>query len=341
MAAFVLLFVNDRALRRERIFRDRINPLDRYTDLDLVARYRFPRREILLLTDLVNDTVQHPTSRSCAIPVYIQVLITLRFLAKGDYLSEVADLHGVSVPSSSRILHSVCLALCQQLNNITFPSTPEEQKRVKDGFYKIAHFPNVVGAIDGTLIPIQGMSGDDEPHFICRKGFPSINVQGVVDADLRFTNAVVKWPGSTHDSFILTNSSVPQLMETLNGPWILGDSGYPLKKWLLTPFNEPSGTKEENYNQAHCSTRNTVERAFGVLKCRFRCLHKTGGSLQFTAPKCSKMIECCLRLHNMAINRRLPLEAADDPIQILHNNTVYRGNGNDGFRVRQTIAQRF
>lgn len=113
------------------------------------------------------------------------MLITLRFLAKGDYLSEVADLHGVSVPSSSRILHSVCLALCQQLNNITFPSTPEEQKRVKDGFYKIAHFPNVVGAIDGTLIPIQGMSGDDEPHFICRKGFPSINVQGVVDADLR------------------------------------------------------------------------------------------------------------------------------------------------------------
>uniref|UniRef100_A0A8W8IGR4 DDE Tnp4 domain-containing protein n=1 Tax=Magallana gigas TaxID=29159 RepID=A0A8W8IGR4_MAGGI len=75
-----------------------------------------------------------------------------------------------------------------------------------------------------------GMSGDDEPNFICRKGFPSINVQGVVDADLRFTNAVVKWPGSTHDSFILANSSVPQLMETLSGPWILGDSGYPLKK---------------------------------------------------------------------------------------------------------------
>lgn len=88
-----------------------------------------------------------------------------------------------------------------------------------------------------------------------------------------FTNAVVKWPGSTHDSFILANSSVPQLMETLSGPWILGDSGYPLKKWLLTPFNEPRGIKEENYNQAHCSTRNTVERAFGVLKCRFRFVH--------------------------------------------------------------------
>ena len=42
-----------------------------------------------------------------------------------------------------------------------------------------------MGAIDGTLIPIQGMSGDDEPNFICRKGFPLINMQGVVDADLQ------------------------------------------------------------------------------------------------------------------------------------------------------------
>lgn len=114
------------------------------------------------------------------------MLITLRFLAKGDYLSEVADLHGVSVPSASRIIHSVCPALCRQLNSINFPTTADELKRVKDGFYKIAHFPNVIGTIDGTLIPIQGMSGDDEPNFICRKGFPSINVQGVVDADLRY-----------------------------------------------------------------------------------------------------------------------------------------------------------
>lgn len=125
-----------------------------------------------------------PLKQLCSL--FPQVLITLRFLAKGDYLSEVADLHGVSVPSASRIIHSVCPALCRQLNSINFPTTADELKRVKDGFYKIAHFPNVIGTIDGTLIPIQGMSGDDEPNFICRKGFPSINVQGVVDADLRY-----------------------------------------------------------------------------------------------------------------------------------------------------------
>jgi hypothetical protein len=55
------------------------------------------------------------------------------------------------------------------MNNIVFPSTKEELRQIKDGFHSIANFPNVVGAIDGTLIPIQGMTGEDEPSFICRK----------------------------------------------------------------------------------------------------------------------------------------------------------------------------
>jgi hypothetical protein len=41
----------------------------------------------------------------------------------------------------------------------------------------------------------------------------------------RFTNIVVKWPGSTHDSFILNNSGIPDAMTGING-WLLGDSGY-------------------------------------------------------------------------------------------------------------------
>ena len=85
----------------------------------------------------------------------------------------------------------------------------------------------------------------------------------------RFTNVVVRWPGATHDAFILANSALPGIMEGVNG-WLLGDSGYPLKKWLLTPFAQPSNQHEERYNSSHCATRNTVERAFGVLKSRFR-----------------------------------------------------------------------
>lgn len=107
MAAFLLLFENERAVRREGVFRDRGNPIDNFTDIELIARYRFPSRTITRLTDLIKDRVQHPTSRSHAIPALVQVLVTLRFLAKGDYLSEVADTHGISLSSASRIIHIV------------------------------------------------------------------------------------------------------------------------------------------------------------------------------------------------------------------------------------------
>ena len=50
---------------------------------------------------------------------------------------------------------------------------------------KVADFPNVVGAIDGTLIPILGMSNDDEHVFVSRKGFHAINMQEIVMADLK------------------------------------------------------------------------------------------------------------------------------------------------------------
>lgn len=57
MAAFLLLFENERALRRERererVFRDRGNPIDNFTDIELIARYRFPT--ITGLTDLIKD----------------------------------------------------------------------------------------------------------------------------------------------------------------------------------------------------------------------------------------------------------------------------------------------
>lgn len=87
----------------------------------------------------------------------------------------------------------------------------------------------------------------------------------------RFLHINTCFPGATHDAYVLRSSSVPAIMETLpEGGWLLGDSGYPLKEWLLTPFLSPSNPQEEKYNESLSKTRIVVERAFGVLKSRFR-----------------------------------------------------------------------
>lgn len=114
-----------------------------------------------------------------------QVLCTLRFMAKADFFSEVGDIHGISKSSVCVFLPRVCRALNAFLH-IDFPTDAQTLLKMKEGFYAIAHFPNVVGAIDGTLIPIRGMNGEDEPVYVCRKNFHALNVQGVVDANMRY-----------------------------------------------------------------------------------------------------------------------------------------------------------
>jgi hypothetical protein len=107
-----------------------------------------------------------------------------------------------------------------------------------------------------------------------KKTYHSIKVQGVCENKLRFINIVSKWLGSTHDSYILDNSSLKIMFEsgTIPEGWLLGESGYPLRPWLLTSVINPTTRPEEGYNTAHIKTRNTVERSFGVLKSRFRRL---------------------------------------------------------------------
>ena len=46
------------AMRRERIFRNRINPLEIYDDLELIERFRFDRRTILQITQLLQDDLE-------------------------------------------------------------------------------------------------------------------------------------------------------------------------------------------------------------------------------------------------------------------------------------------
>ncbi|XP_062581784.1 putative nuclease HARBI1, partial [Saccostrea cucullata] len=203
---------NGRKLPRPRVFRDRTNPLDFLNDEEVIERYRLPRHFLYRLVELVRGDVERPTNRSHSLPAYTQVLVTIRYLAKASFFSECGDLHGISRSSVSRAIDRVTRSICNELDNIHFPSE-NDALVTKHHFYQIAGFPNVIGAIDGTLIPIMAPK-ENEPEYVCRKGFHAMNVQVVADASLRFTNIVCKWPGSVHDAFIFANSELKDHMET-------------------------------------------------------------------------------------------------------------------------------
>ena len=86
-----------RALRRERVFRDRINPLDIYDDHDFKLRYRFSRVSAMYIIDEITpDLLTRYNNRLHTIPPSLQVLLALRFYANGSFQRVTGDLHGLS-----------------------------------------------------------------------------------------------------------------------------------------------------------------------------------------------------------------------------------------------------
>jgi hypothetical protein len=65
--------------------------------------------------------------------------------------------------------------------------------------YFSPHFYGVIGAIDGTHIPIVVPSSVMIAHFGWYRETTQ-NVLAVYDFDMRFTFVVVGWPGSVHDT---------------------------------------------------------------------------------------------------------------------------------------------
>ena len=294
-----------RAMRRERVFRDRRNPLEIFDDEELQARYRFSRQGIMKITDVIAPDIEHPTKRNCALLPYQQVLIARQYYATGTFHLVAGDPLQVTQPTACRAIHRVTNGLCRKIKD--FVKFPDENSlpRIKDGFFNIRGFPGVIGCVDGTHIWIIGPH-ENEKDYVNRKGYYSINVQVICDHRGRIINIVAKWPGSTHDSRILRSSHIWDIMEggRIHG-CILGDSGYPCRNWLMTPILHTLTAQERCYNSAHKGTRVLVEQTIGRWKRRFHLLHLQ--SRMKNPESTCRVIAATAVLHNLALERNEPL----------------------------------
>ena len=137
------------------------------------------------------------------------------------------------------------------------------------------------GAVDGCHIPICVLS---EYYTDCYnwKGWYSMIVQGLLDANYHFMDVCIVWPGNVHDARVFAHSNlykkithrhlVPNQSTTLSGVhvplYMIGDSEYPMQSWLMKPFAHNSGlTKgQRNFNYRICRARIVIENLLDVSK---------------------------------------------------------------------------
>lgn len=129
----------------------------------------------------------------------------------------------------------------------------------------------------------------------------------------------------------------------------LGDSGYALRTYMLTPILNPEpapDTPEARYNERQISTRSIVERCNGLLKMRFRCLLKHR-VLHYKPNVASKIINACAVLHNMCISYNVPEpneELEFDLLGLFEDENVNNAQNVDlvnGRRMQQQLIQNY
>nr|XP_027222964.1 putative nuclease HARBI1 [Penaeus vannamei] len=199
-----------------------------------MERHRLTKDCTKILLDKINQGLPRGRNmRGLSVPPQLQLLVCLRYLATGSFQLRMADCSQMSKTSVCKFVGLTARAIASLASEyIKFPDARKVVANIQK-FQMIAGMPGVIGCVDGSHIPIRGPGGNDAELYRCRKGYFSISMQDICDADLKFMNIIASWPGSVHDSRIFENSHVCHILEQGNHPgYLLGDSGHPCRSCL-------------------------------------------------------------------------------------------------------------
>ena len=262
-----------------------------FTQQDWVENFRMCKETFMYICSKLTPTLRRSdTVLRKSLSVERRVAVTLWCLATPTEYQTIAHLFGIARSTVCEIVHETCHCIVDALmkDYIKFPYA-DRLDRVVDEFKIKWGVPQCFGAVDGCHVPISAPSHLHTDYYN-RKGWYSMLIQGLVDANYRFLDVCVGWPGSVHDARVFAHSALyndiennhilPNQTITISGTriplYMIGDSAYPLKSWVMRPFphNTELNAQQRNYNYRVCRARIVTEIAYGCLKARWRRLLK-------------------------------------------------------------------
>ncbi|KAL0153332.1 hypothetical protein M9458_051370, partial [Cirrhinus mrigala] len=247
----------------------------------------------------------------------LEVLVFLYWLAHASSYRVVSQTFDIPKTSVHDIVHRVSKAVLGILRKVICFPTGDDLEAVGAGFAQLSGSPafsRAVGAIDGCHIRMKPPANTSHCYYN-RKLFHSIQLQAITDHRGKFLDIFVGYPGSVHDARVLRNS--PVYLGSLYPPpgkCILGDGGYPCLSapiCLITPYREPvHNPVQARFNSKHSRARNIIERAFGMMKTRWRSIFFK--ALEISPAFVPEVVTCCAVLHNLALLNGDIVEAEDE-----------------------------
>ncbi|XP_033991066.1 protein ALP1-like [Trematomus bernacchii] len=303
---------------------------------DLMQDYRLGRQSLEALLRILPSKTTQGWSHE------VNILMTIYWLAHGLSYSVVSRAFDVPKSTVCRLVHTGVEKIAALRQEVIKLPPPGELEEVGQAFARLANSPvfsRCVGAIDGCHVRIKTPPGPQGQDDLNRKLFPSIQLQAVCDGKGFFLNTFVGYPGSVHDTRVLKNSAIYKgALYPPSGFFLLGDGGYPcieVPVAIITPYREPlQGRVQSRFNQHHAKARSIIERAFGMLKTRWRSLFFKALEVHHTFVP--SVITACAVLHNICLTAGDILEPAEDvgDIGVVPPRPVRGDQGGHGQRDR-------
>ena len=305
----------------------RLMPELRYEDP--VSFFNFLRVPPDMFDELLNRLGPRITKQDTryrkALEPGLKLAMTLRHLASGDKYASMKFDFRVPHNTMSVCVRDVCQAIIEEYKDecIQCPTTVAEWREISEDFRRRWNVPHACGAIDGKHVACRRPRNSGSLYFNY-KGFFSIVLLGLVDADYKFLWLDVGGYGHMSDAQIFNASELKECLEdnSIGLPaadplpnddrptpyYILGDDAFGLRTYMMKPYAQRQMTKEQRiFNYRLSRGRRVVENAFGILAQRWQVLLTT---MQHDPPTIATIVETSVILHNLMRMRYPALQNA-------------------------------
>ncbi|WOL16580.1 nuclease HARBI1 [Canna indica] len=324
--------------------------------------FKMSRKTFDYICSLVKDNLMAKTSNfaftdGTILSIEDQVAVALRRLNSGESLLNIGVLFGLNHSTVSQVTWRFVEVMEERgLCHLKWP-TSQELEDIKSKFEKIEGLPNCCGVIDTTHIMMCLPSVDSSNKvWIDYEKKHSMVLQVIVDPEMRFRDILTGWPGIMNELPVLHSSGFFKMCDKgtrLNGEkvelaegvevreYIIGDSGFPLLPWLLTPYQgkDLSDAKLE-FNKKLSATGIVAQRTLARLKDMWRIID--GEMWRPDKHRLPRIILVCCLLHNIIID--LKDEVRDEISLSDKHDTSYEQKlcdqkDNDGIILRDKLSE--
>ncbi len=187
--------------------------------------------------------------------------------------------------------------------------TPQEWKRIADQFADHWQMFHALAVIDGKHVLIKCLR-NGESLFYNYKGFYSIILLALVDADYKFLWIDIRQNGSSSDAQIFNQSELKESIENgmigfapadplaqddrLMPYFLLGDDAIALRIWLMISFSNRNMSDVQRIFNYRLSQGQGI--AFSILANQFQCVLSP---LLQQSNTVNSIVLACVCLHNL------------------------------------------